>query len=204
MARLRTVLLAALSLAGAARATEAPYSIRDTSFKDPLAGRVQQLTLEVAAPADRVWAALSTDEGLKTWVAPVAHVDLMNGGVEEASYDARAHLGDRENIRNQIIAYVPGRLLVYHNIHVPKGAPPDFALLAALRTIIEVQPIDAGHSRVVQSGVGYGEGPAFDALYAHFDAGNRYEFELLGKAVTGHPMDWAAEAAKAKASVGSK
>ena len=192
----------ALSIVGAA--TAAGYTIKDTSFRDPTSGRVQQLTLEVDAPADAAWAALSTDAGLKGWVAPVVHVDLMNGGMLEAAYSASSRIGDRENIRNQIIAYVPGRMMAYHNVHVPKGAPADFALLAALSTVIEIEPIDSGHSRIVESGVGYGEGPGFDALYAHFTAGNRFEFEALAQSLTGHPVDWAAEAASAKASVGDK
>ena len=197
-------LAAALCLAGAAHAAASGYTLRDTSWRDPVSGRVQQLTLEVAAPSDRVWEALSTDAGLRGWVAPVVHVDLMNGGVMEASYSTDARIGDRDNIRNQIIAYVPGRMIVFHNIHVPRQAPPDFALLAALRTVIEIEPIDAGHTRLVESGVGYGEGPGFDALYAHFSGGNRYEFEALGRSLTGHPTDWAAEAAEAKASAGDK
>jgi len=191
-----------LAFAGAAAA--ASYTIQDTSFRDPTSGRVQQLTLEVDASADAAWAALSTDAGLQGWVAPVVHVDLMNGGMLEASYSASSHIGDRENIRNQIIAYVPGRMMAYHNVHVPKGAPADFALLAALCTVIEIQPIDAGRSRIVESGVGYGDGPGFDSLYAHFTAGNRFEFEALAKSLTGHPVDWAAEAMAAKASVGDK
>ena len=180
------------------------YSIRDTSFRDPVSGRVQQLTLEVAAPADKVWAAFATDDGLRGWAGPVAHVDLMNGGVQETSYSISSHLGERENIRNQIVAYVPGRLIAYHNVHVPANAPADFALLAALRTVIEIQPIDAGHTRVVESQVGYGEGAGFDALYAHFSSGNQYEFKVLAQSLLGHPVDWAAEAAQAKASVGDK
>jgi uncharacterized protein YndB with AHSA1/START domain len=180
------------------------YVIKDTSFRDPVSGRVQQLTLEVAAPADKVWAAFSTDDGLRGWAAPVVHVDLMNDGVQEASYSITSHIGERENIRNQIVAYVPGRLIVYHAVHVPKGAPPDFALLAAVRTAIEIEPIDAGHTRVVESQVGFGEGAGFDALYAHFSSGNRYEFEALARSLLGHPADWAAEAARARSSVGDK
>ena len=194
----------ALTLGAAGAAVAADYTIKDTSFRDPVSGRVQQLVLEVPVSADAAWAAISTDAGLKGWVAPVVHIDLMNGGMLEASYSASSHLGDRENIRNQIIAYVPGRMMVYQNIHVPKGAPADFALLAALRTTIEIEPVDAGHARIIESGVGYGEGPGFDALYAHFSAGNRYEFDALAKSLTGHPIDWAAEAASAKASVGDK
>ena len=138
----------ALSLGAAGGAVAADYTIKDTSYRDPVSGRVQQLTLEVPASADAAWAAISTDAGLKGWVAPVVHVDLMNGGMLEASYSASSHLGDRENIRNQIIAYVPGRVMVYQNIHVPKGAPADFALLAALRDVIEIVPIDATHTRI--------------------------------------------------------
>ena len=188
---------------GTAQAREA-YTIKDTSFRDEFGQRVQQLVLDVDASPAEVWKALTTDEGIKRWAAPIAHVDLMNGGMWESSYSLSSHIGDRENIRNQIIAYVPGRLLVFHNVHVPKGAPPDFALLPAIRTILQIEPLGHGRARVTQSGVGYGEGAGFDGLYAHFNAGNRFVFEGLAKALTGKPVDWQAEADKAKASVGDK
>jgi uncharacterized protein YndB with AHSA1/START domain len=192
-------LFIALTASGAA----AP-DVKNTSFTDENGQKVQQLTMVVDAPASTVWKALTTDEGFKSWAAPVAHIELKNDGVIEASYSLASEIGDPDNIRNQIIAYVPERILVLHNVHVPKSSPADFALLGTIRTIIELVDLGHGRTRITQSGVGYGESADYDALFKHFSAGNIEEFSLLAQSLAGHPVAWKAEAAPVKASVGDQ
>jgi uncharacterized protein YndB with AHSA1/START domain len=191
-----------LFFAGMTGACLAGSTIKDTSFKDRDGHRIQQLKMVVEAPVAAVWSAFTTDDGLKSWVAPVAHVELANDGMMEASYSITAKIGDPDNIKNQIIAYVPERLLVYHNVHVPKGAPPDFALLGSIRTIVEMSDLGDRRTRITESGVGYGEGASYDALFKHFSAGNIEEFTLLARSLEGHKVDWKAQGPGVKASVG--
>lgn len=174
---------------------------KDTSFNDAAGNRVQQLQLDVDAPVAKVWWALTTSEGFRTWAAPVAHIALANDGMIEASYRMTARIGDPDNIKNRIVAYVPEHILVLRNEHAPKSAPFSAAAFSQIRTIIELQDIGGGRTRVIESGVGYGEGKDFDSVYSHFRSGNAEEFDLLERSLTMGPIDWKAEIGAADTSI---
>ena len=174
---------------------------KDTSFRDPAGNRVQQLQLDIDAPVAKVWWALTTSEGFQTWAAPVAHVTLGNDGMIEASYRMTAKIGDPDNIKNRIVAYVPEHLLVLRNEHAPKNIPFSAAAFGQIRTVIELQDLGGGRTRVIESGVGYGEGKDFDSVYSHFRSGNAEEFDLLAKSLTKGLIDWKTELGAAAASI---
>jgi len=179
----------------------ASAGVKDTSFRDAEGHRVQQLEIIINAPVSKVWDAFTTDSGFESWAAPVAHVTLGNDGMIEASYRLSSKIGDADNIRNRIVAYLPEHLLVLHNEHVPRNAPFKPDIIAKIRTIIEFQDLGDGRTQVVESGVGYGEGGDFDSMYDHFRAGNAEDFDALAQSFVTGPVDWRAEAAKAEASV---
>jgi uncharacterized protein YndB with AHSA1/START domain len=193
----------ALCLAALVAATPAfaAPAITDTSFRDDTGHRVQQLKVDIDAPVEKVWAAFTTDAGFTSWAAPVAHVTLGNDGMIEASYLLSSKIGDPDNIRNQIVAYVPNHLLVIHNVHAPKNGPFKPEVIDKIRTVIELEDLGGGRTRVTESGVGYGEGPDFDSVYAHFRSGNAEEFSSLAQSFVTGPVDWKAEAAKMNAAV---
>jgi uncharacterized protein YndB with AHSA1/START domain len=190
--------LLALSLLCAAPAAA---QIKDTSYRDPEGHRVQQLEMTVNAPVAKVWDAFTTDSGFESWASPVAHVTPGNGGVIEASYLPTSKIGDPDNIRNRIVVYWPDRLLVLQNEHAPRKGPFKPEFIDRIRTIVEFQDLGDGRTRVVESGVGYGEGPDFDSMYEHFRTGNAQEFALLAKSFVSGPVNWKAELAATKASV---
>jgi uncharacterized protein YndB with AHSA1/START domain len=195
---MKTVLLA---LCAALVCGTAQAQVKDTSFRDAEGHRVQQLELTVNATPAKVWEAFTTDKGFSGWAVPVTHITLGNGGMMESSYSLNGKIGDPDNIRNEIVAYVPEHLLVIHNVHVPKGAPFDPAFIGQIRTVIEIDDLGGGRTRIVESGVGYGDGPGFDTLYKHFSAGNAEEFSGLAKYLVSGPVDWKAELAPVTASV---
>jgi uncharacterized protein YndB with AHSA1/START domain len=199
MKNLKALLIACAALVPFA-AIAAP-DIKDTSYRDAEGHRVQQLQLTVDVPPAKVWAALTTDSGIQGWVAPVAHVTPGNNGLLEASYLPSSKLGDADNIRNRIVVYLPNKLLVFHNEHVPQNGPFKQEAIDKIRTMIELQDLGDGRTRIVESGVGYGEGPDFDTMYAHFRDGNAEEFGALAEALAGHPIDWKAMAAQMQAAV---
>jgi uncharacterized protein YndB with AHSA1/START domain len=175
--------------------------MEDTSYRDADGHRVQQLTVVIDAPVKKVWDAFTTDAGFESWAVPVAHITLGNDGMMESSYRLTAKIGDPDNIKNRIVAYLPEKLLVIRNEHVPKGAPFDPVLIASIRTIMQFEDLGDGRTRVTESGVGYGEGAGYDTMYAHFRAGNAEEFTALAQSFVTGPVDWKAEAAKMVASV---
>jgi uncharacterized protein YndB with AHSA1/START domain len=194
------ILAASLAFATAAQAAE-QVPIHDSSYRDAYGHRVQQLSVVVDAPAAKVWDAFMTDDGFTRWATPVAHVTVENGGgMMESSYLLTSRIGDPDNIKNEIVAYLPDKMIALRNAHVPKGAPFDPALIASIRTVITFDDL-GGKTRVTESQVGYGEGAGYDSMYGHFRDGNAEELESLAQSFLGNPVDWKAEAAKMDASV---
>lgn len=178
--------LAAFALAAPASAAPENCSRSETSGERTLCHEAV-----IDAPAAEVWRLFATSEGLGSWLAPVAAIDLRAGGMWESSYDRSARLGDAGNIRNRVIAFTPERLLV---IQVA-SAPPNFPhadIVGELATVIEFEPVDAQRTRVRVSMLGYRAGDGFDALYRHFEWGNAYTLDALAARVANGPTDWSA------------
>jgi len=195
-----SILVASAALAVQAHAAQ-QVPIHDSSYRDGTGHRVQQLSVVVDAPVVKVWDAFMTDDGFTRWATPVAHITLENGGgMMESSYLLTSKIGDPDNIRNEIVAYLPLHMIALRNAHVPKGAPFDPVLIASIRTVITFDDL-GGKTRVTESQVGYGDGAGYDSMYTHFRDGNAEELESLAQSFTGNPVDWKAEAAKMQASV---
>ena len=117
-------LAASLALAGAAAAEPSKTAdVTDTSFATADGARTLQQSVIIDAPAAALWKAFADTQEFKRWNAPVAAVDLRVGGVQEASYDPKRALGDPDNIKNRIVTFLPGRLIVFQNIQAPHGLP---------------------------------------------------------------------------------
>jgi uncharacterized protein YndB with AHSA1/START domain len=190
-----------LSLSAVANAADPSWrdfkDVANTSYTEPSGERSIQLSVAVPASAHDVFTAFTTSQGFASWAVPIAKVELRIGGYIEASYDPNAKIGDPGNIKNAIVAYVPDRVLVIHNIQ----APPDFAdpdLFQRTVTVIEFIALDPKHTRVTITNAGYGSGGGFDTLYRHFEWGNAYTLQALKTRFEKGPVDWAAMSAKRK------
>jgi uncharacterized protein YndB with AHSA1/START domain len=182
-------LIAAVSLlAGAASAapvTGRPH-VDDTSVTGADGSRILRESIVIAAPRQALWNAFATTEGLKSWEAPVAAIDLRVGGSLEASYNPKAQLGDPNNIKHEVLGFLPGELLIFRNTQAPHGFKHQ-DLFARTTTIIQFEDAGAGRTRVTVSGVGYRAGKDFDELYAFFHSGNAYLLEMLKAHFEGGP-----------------
>jgi uncharacterized protein YndB with AHSA1/START domain len=191
------IAVASVPLPAAERTWREFKDVSNTSFTEPSGDRSIQLSIDVPASAHDSFTAFATSEGFASWAVPIAKVDFRIGGYIEASYDASAKPGDPGNIKNQIVAYVPDRLLVIHNIQAPPGfADPE--LFQRTVTMIEFIALDARHTRVTLTNAGYGSGDRFDTLYRHFEWGDAYTLQELKTRFTKGPVDWAARSAKRK------
>jgi uncharacterized protein YndB with AHSA1/START domain len=146
----------------------------------------------VPAPRAEVWRLLSTSEGLASWAAPVAAIDLRVGGIFESSYDTRARIGDAGNIRNRIVAFAPERLLAIQIAQAPPGFPHE-ELARQLTTAIELEPVDDELTRVRVTMMGYRGGEGFEALRRHFDRGNAWTLGKLHERIVSGPVSWMEE-----------
>ena len=186
-----TAALALLS-ANAALAAHSWHDFKDvtnTSFVEPDGDRSLQLFIDVPAPPHDVFAAFTTSEGFSSWAAPVAKIDFRVGGMIEASYDPHARIGDPDNIRNAIVAYIPDRLLIIRNLHAPAGFV-NASLFQKTVTIIELTPVNAKAPRVTLTNAGYGPGAGFDDVFSHFEWGNAYTLHELRARFINGPVDW--------------
>ncbi|HEY2682641.1 MAG TPA: SRPBCC domain-containing protein [Steroidobacteraceae bacterium] len=172
--------------------------VSNTSFVEPSGDKALQLSVEVPASAHDVFQAFATSDGFSSWAVPIAKVDLKIGGFIEASYDASVPLGSPSNIKNQIVAYLPDRLLVIRNVQAPPGFV-DQTLFARTVTIIELHSLGERSTRVTLTNAGYGPGEGFADVYRHFEWGDAYTLEELRKRFVDGPTDWAKEAAKEQA-----
>jgi uncharacterized protein YndB with AHSA1/START domain len=185
----------ALLLAAPAAPLAAEPSWRDfpgvsnTSFVEPNGHRAIQLSIDVPAEPQAAFDAFATAEGFRSWAVPVAQIDLRTGGIIESSYGPAARLGSRDNIRNEILAYVPGRLLVIRNVQAPRSfVHPE--LFQRTVTVIEFAPAGPGRARVTITNTGYGAGEGFDRLYRQFEWGDAFSLASLRRRFEQGPVDW--------------
>lgn len=157
----------------------APEPVADTSYRTASGERVIELSAVVKAPIDAVWAAFTTSDGFSKWAAPFARIDLRVGGYFETSYSASAVAGAPDNIRNEIVALVPQRLVVIRNVQAPPKVPFDAPSFQKTQTAVHFQSLDARTTRVTLQNAGYLEGPGFDSTYRHFLMGNTWMINKL-------------------------
>jgi uncharacterized protein YndB with AHSA1/START domain len=187
---LRSAALAAALACAAGLAAAADSPVRDESYVDAEGRRVLQQSVEVPAAVADVWAAWTTSEGFRSWAAPVAAIDLRLGGLMETSYDVRAGLGAPNNIRNEIVAFVPRRMLAMRNRQAPPNTPFDAATFQSLHTVLLMEPLGDKSTRVTVVQPGYGSGAAYDGVYRHFAWGNGWTLERLRERFVKGPADW--------------
>jgi uncharacterized protein YndB with AHSA1/START domain len=198
---IRFLAFAGLICMASVRAAEPSWrdfrDVTNTSFMEPSGQRSIQLSIDVPASPHQVFSAFTTSDGFSSWAVPIAKVDYRIGGYIEASYDPNAKIGDPGNIKNAIVAYVPDRVLVIHNIQAPADFA-DQALFQRTVTIIEFTALEPRRTRVTITNAGYGAGEGFDTLYRHFEWGNAYTLQALKKRFEEGPVDWSAKKANAE------
>ena len=182
---------ALLSACACGAAAQTGMSVVDTSYVLPDGERVLELSIVVPAPLDEAWTAFTTSDGFRSWAAPVARVDLRVGGEIESSYSAGAVLGAPDNIRNEILALVPLRLLVIRNVQAPRSTAFDVTTFQKLQTAVQFAALGPRETRVTVQNSGYRDGALYDGVYKHFKAGNGWTLLKLRERFEKGPANWA-------------
>ena len=157
----------------------------------PDADGTHRLTHEtvVAATPAQAWDAIATAEGWKSWAVREA---WLEGDRLETSYSANAVRGGPQTIEQQLVARVPGRLLVFRTTRAPQGFP-DFPTFARTTHVMELEPVGEGRTRVRLTSVGYADTQSGRQLLGFFREGNRISLERLRRRFETGPIDWAQE-----------
>lgn len=143
--------------------------------------------VEIAAPSADVWKAWTTEEGVKSFFAPGANIDLTLGGHYEIFFSPDQPYGFRGADHSKVHDIVPGELLAF-----TWNAPSDFGVLRNLHTLVFVrlEEPEPGRTRVTLNHIGFGESPQWLKLHEYFSKAwgvilvrLRYRFEH-------GPVDW--------------
>jgi hypothetical protein len=179
MKRLIELMALVFAMAGISAGPHKDYAkIEDSSFTEGNGDRVIQLSVDLAATTNEVWRTFTTDAGWKSFGVAFASVDLQVGGIIETSYNPKAQGGEPDNIKNQIAAYVPGKILAFRCVQAP-GNFQHKEQFYATSTVLEIVPLSPKETRVVLTAVGYKPGAAYNDLFEKFRWGNAYTLEKL-------------------------
>jgi uncharacterized protein YndB with AHSA1/START domain len=169
------ILLASRALAGPNK--DFP-TVDDTSYTEPNGDRVIQLSIIAPASTNDVWRAITTAEGWKSFAVSFANMEFKVGGIIETSYNPKATAGNPDNIKNEIVAYVPSRILAIRCVQAPRNFEHKQEFFAT-STLFELIPVGEKETRVVLTAVGYRPGEAYDTLFKHFRWGDAFTLEKL-------------------------
>ncbi|MCA9288329.1 MAG: SRPBCC domain-containing protein [Phycisphaerales bacterium] len=152
------------------------------------AGRVQRASAVIDAPVEAVWEAFTTEEGIEAWMVPVTSIDLRVGGEWRTSYNPESTLDDADTIVHTILSYEPQRMISVRT-RPPESAARVFGDVdfSQLWSVFRFDPTDDGRTRVTISGMGYGEGAAWDRVYGFFEANNPLVMQELAAHFAEHP-----------------
>jgi uncharacterized protein YndB with AHSA1/START domain len=154
-------------------------NLRKHLEKDSAEDESRQITEGIIdAPADAVWAALTTKKGMEAWAVAHAEIDLRVGGKMLTHYNLNGKIGDANTIENIILAFEPGRMLT-----IRIGKPPEkFPFKRAVQGVWHVLTLEEagpGHTRLREAGLGYGGDDESKQLRAFFKRGNAYMLKKL-------------------------
>jgi uncharacterized protein YndB with AHSA1/START domain len=167
----------------------------NTSYVLANGDRVLRHEIVIDAPVARVWKAFTTAEEMRGFIAPVVAIDLRPGGIWESTYDPNGKIGTPGNIQNEVLSYLPEKML---SIRI-KTTPPRFPhpeVGKSVWTVLNFDDIGGGKTRVTISMLPWTSSAEADMLYKFFDAGNAMTLERAKEYIAKGPFDWTTTAKK--------
>ncbi|HEX7705236.1 MAG TPA: SRPBCC domain-containing protein [Thermoanaerobaculia bacterium] len=165
--------------------------VRDTSYQLPSGEQVLRQEVTVRASSDEVFTAFTTDAGLRGFAAPVVSMDLRVGGLWESSYDIRKKPGDEGTIKNEVLSYLPGKMLSIRIKETPAGFPHS-DIVKSVWTVMLFEDMGDGTTRVEISMLPWKRGENWDEMQSFFRQGNAVVLRNLQTLFTTGPVDWSA------------
>lgn len=157
--------------------------VTNTSYLNQSNEKVLQLSVLVPLDVKEVWKYFSSDSKLTEWIAPVAHIELKNGGYILTNYDKTKALTDSSSIRLGIISYLENELMILkvdlNNNFSGKLQNED----QHLQEIIQFVSVAPGKTKIISSMIGWGEGKDWDKAYEFFVRGNEWTYKELLKVI---------------------
>ena len=134
----------------------------------------------VDASVDKVWEAFTTKDGIESWMVASGDIDLRIGGLMRTTYQKGSDLDGETAIHQAILSIDPGRMLSFRTIKSPKDFPFADAIFKSW-TVVYLDPVDAGRTRVIVKMFGYDGDPESQKMRAFFELGNKVTLDALVK-----------------------
>lgn len=156
-------------------------TLKNTSYKNKSGEKV--LRLEITLPIDLTasWKLFTSDEKLKKWIAPLAHIELKSGGYIITNYDSTKKLSDSSSIKLPITSFIDDELLVLKVILNDNFAKNVRNSDENLQEIIQFIKVDSNQTKIISSMIGWGKGIDWDKTYDFFVKGNEWTYKELLK-----------------------
>lgn len=148
--------------------------------------KIQKETV-VPAPASDVWQAWTTQEGVTTFFAPKANVELAIGGRYEMLFNPEAPPGSQGGEGLRVLSYLPEEMLSF-----TWNAPPHLPNVRRERTwvVVQFEPRAENKTWVGLTHLGWGEGSEWDQAYAYFTQAWDVVLARLVHRFEVGPIDW--------------
>jgi len=140
----------------------------------------------IPAPVADVWNAWTTDEGIRSFFSPNAHVELRPGGPIEIYFLMDNPYGLRGSEDCRFLSYVSEKMLSFE-----WNAPPEFGPLRDIRTIVVIffESVSPNETRLMFHHTGWGKSDVWDKVYDYFDRAWGYVLASLKKRFVEGPVD---------------
>jgi uncharacterized protein YndB with AHSA1/START domain len=147
---------------------------------------MRKLENDVTLPIDvqAAWDLFTSAEGIVSWMARKAKVDLRVGGSIKTHYDPLGVIGDENTIVAEILSLDPPRMISTRNVQSPASTPFRDAL-ARTWSVTYLEEVATGVTKVRIVGLGYGDSPEADAAYRFFEQANPRLLEGLRRRLQG-------------------
>lgn len=134
----------------------------------------------VAAPVDKVWKALTSNEGMTAWMVSKADVELKIGAIWRTKYGKEGALGDEGTIYNELLAFDPEHMYSIRIQKPPKGFP-FMNVYKDMWTVVYFEPVDGDKTRVILRGNGFKDTEESRKMRALFERGDKYTLDEVVK-----------------------
>ena len=162
------------------RSPQTPAASPVTVIKS-VSPRQLQFDVDIPARIEEVWAAFSTREGMITWLAPDAKIELRPGGDWLVMFPGAAPGGGRIE---EVAA--PGKIVIH------AMAPERFPEVRSIGTTATFTLTSCGsactHVRLVQTG--WKQGKEWDDAFEYLAGGNAQLLGSLHRRFTSGPLQW--------------
>jgi uncharacterized protein YndB with AHSA1/START domain len=154
-------------------------TLKNTSYKNQSGEKVLRIECVLPVSLNDAWKLFTTDEKLKKWIAPLAHIELKAGGYIITNYDQSKSLSDSSSIKLPITSYIDNEILVLKVILNDNFVKSVRESDANLQEVIQFIKVDDKHTKIVSSMIGWGTGTDWDKAYDFFVKGNEWTYKEL-------------------------